>query len=167
MTKPPSISRAYLLKEELRALHHLEARTAASEHLRAWLAWASRSRLRPFVKLARTIRRHRDGILAAIRLGLANARLEGLNSKVRLISRRSFGFHGPDPSPSSFTSAQAASRSTHLSPPTCEENRFQDREQRPSEAARVLAGRGDVSGGGRRSSRRPEESSGARGKFPT
>jgi hypothetical protein len=32
-----------------------------------------------------------------IRLGLSNARLEGLNSKVRLISRRSFGFHGPDP----------------------------------------------------------------------
>jgi transposase len=53
MTRPPSISRAYLLKEELRALYHLEARTAASEHLRAWLAWASRSR---FVKLARTIR---------------------------------------------------------------------------------------------------------------
>jgi transposase len=67
MTRPPSISRAYLLKEELRALYHLEARTAASEHLRAWLAWASRSR---FVKLARTIRRYRDGILAAIRLAL-------------------------------------------------------------------------------------------------
>jgi transposase len=89
--------RAYLLKEELRALYHLDDRAAASEHLRAWLAWASRSKLKPFVKLARTIRRYRDGILAAIRLGLSNARLEGLNSKVRLISHRSFGFHGPDP----------------------------------------------------------------------
>ena len=36
---------------------------------------------------------HRDGILAAIRLGLSNGRLEGLNSKIRLISHRSFGFH--------------------------------------------------------------------------
>ncbi|MDQ3675641.1 MAG: transposase, partial [Actinomycetota bacterium] len=36
-------------------------------------------------------------ILAAIRLGLSNARLEGLNSKVRLISHRSFGFHSADP----------------------------------------------------------------------
>jgi transposase len=44
------------------------------------------------VKLARTIRQHCAGILAAIRLGLSNARLEGLNSKVRLISHRSFGF---------------------------------------------------------------------------
>jgi len=89
--------RAYLLKEELRALYHLPDPSLAAEHLKAWLAWASRSKLKPFVKLACTIRRYRDGILAAIRLGLTNARLEGLNSKVRLISHRSFGFHGPDP----------------------------------------------------------------------
>jgi len=69
----------------------------APEHLAAWLGWASRSKLRPFVKLARTIRRHREGILSAIRLGLSNGRLEGLNSKVRLISHRSFGFHGAPP----------------------------------------------------------------------
>jgi transposase len=47
--------------------------------------------------LARTIRRHRAGILAAIRLGLSDGRLEGLNSKIRLLSHRSFGFHSPNP----------------------------------------------------------------------
>ena len=89
--------RAFLLKEELRLLYHLEDRTLADAHLTAWLAWASRSKLKPFVKLARTIRRHRDGIIAAIRLGLSNSRMEALNSKVRLLSHRSFGFHGPQP----------------------------------------------------------------------
>ena len=89
--------RAFLLKEELRALYHLEDPRSAPEHLAAWLAWASRSKLRPFVRLARTIRRYREGILAAIRLGLSNGRLEGLNSKVRLISHRSFGFHSAAP----------------------------------------------------------------------
>jgi hypothetical protein len=64
---------------------------------RARLAWASRSRLEPFIKLARTTRRHRDGILAAIRLGLTNGRLEGLNSRIRLIGHRSFGFHSAAP----------------------------------------------------------------------
>jgi hypothetical protein len=54
-------------------------------------------KLKPFVKAARTLRRHRDGILAAIRLGLSNGRLEGLNSRVRLISHRSFGFHSAAP----------------------------------------------------------------------
>ncbi len=85
--------RAFLLKEELRVLYQLEDRTLAPAHLDAWLTWASRSRLDPFIKLARTIRRHRDGILNAIRLGLNNGRLEGLNSRIRLISHRSFGFH--------------------------------------------------------------------------
>ena len=89
--------RAFLLKEELRLLYQLPSPTLAPEHLDAWLAWASRSKLDPFVKLARTIRRHRDGILAAIRLGLNNGRLEGLNSRIRLISHRSFGFHSVDP----------------------------------------------------------------------
>ena len=85
--------RAFLLREELRLLYHLDDPRLAPAHLDAWLAWASRSRLRPSVALARTLRAHRDGILAAIRLGLSNGRLEGLNSKIRLISHRSFGFH--------------------------------------------------------------------------
>jgi transposase len=89
--------RAFLLKEELRLLYQLEEPALAPPHLDAWLAWASRSRLAPFVRLARTIRRHRDGILAAIRLGLSNGRLEGLNSRIRLISHRSFGFHSAAP----------------------------------------------------------------------
>ena len=89
--------RAFLLKEELRVLYQLKDRALAPAHLDAWLAWASRSRLEPFLKLARTIRRHRAGILAAIRLGLSNGRLEGLNSRIRLISHRSFGFHSAQP----------------------------------------------------------------------
>ena len=64
--------RAFLLREELRLLYHLDDPRQAPEHLDAWLAWAARSRLRPFVALARTLRAHRNGILAAIRLGLSN-----------------------------------------------------------------------------------------------
>jgi transposase len=89
--------RAYLLKEQLRALYHLDDPAQAPEHLKAWLAWASRSKLKPFIRLARTLRRYRDGILAAVTLGLTNARLEGLHSKVRLLSHRSFGFHSAAP----------------------------------------------------------------------
>jgi transposase len=92
-----SLYRAFLLREELRLLYHLPDPELAPAHLDAWLAWASRSRLRPFVRLARTLREHRTGILAAIRLGLSNGRLEGLNSKIRLLSHRAFGFHSPDP----------------------------------------------------------------------
>jgi transposase len=56
-------------------------------------AKAARSRLKPFVKLAQTIRRHRDEILHAIRLGINQGRTEALNNKVRLITRRAYGSH--------------------------------------------------------------------------
>jgi transposase len=85
--------RAFPLREQLRLLYHLDDPRLAPAHLDAWLTWAARSRLQPFVALARSLRAHRTGILAAIRLGLSNGRLEGLNSKIRLISHRSFGLH--------------------------------------------------------------------------
>ncbi len=88
--------RAYLLKEQLRAIYSAPP-ADAPRLLEAWLRWASRSKLKPFVRLARTLREHKAGILAAIELGLSNSRLEALNSKVRLISHRSFGFHSAEP----------------------------------------------------------------------
>jgi transposase len=87
--------RAFLLYGELRYIYRLPYQEAV-ERLEAWLAWASRSRLKPFVKLARTIRNHKAGVLAAIKLGLSNGRLEALNSKVRLLSHRAYGFHSAD-----------------------------------------------------------------------
>jgi transposase len=89
--------RAYTLKEAFRAIFagDLDTDTVA-ELIDRWISRASRSRLPAFVKTAKTIRKHRDGILAAIRLGINNARAEGLNSVVRLIIRRARGFHSAD-----------------------------------------------------------------------
>lgn len=84
--------RAFLLNGELRYIYKVP-KHEAPERLDAWLAWASRSQLKPFIKLARTIRKHKAGILAAIELGLSNGRLEALNNKIRLISHRAYGFH--------------------------------------------------------------------------
>lgn len=86
------VYRGYLLKEELRALYACGPRVA-SRHLDAWLSWARRSKLKPFVKLARTVRRYRDGILAAIQLRISNGRLEGLNNKIGVLKHRAYGFH--------------------------------------------------------------------------
>jgi len=93
-----TVARAYTLKEALRAIlaPGLTAAQVAAL-LTRFCSRASRSRLAPFVKLGRTIRKHRRGILAAVRLKVNNGRLEGLNSRIRLISHRSFGFHSPQP----------------------------------------------------------------------
>ena len=45
-------------------------RKKRAERLDAWLAWASRSRLKPFIKLARTLRKHKAGVIAAVQLGI-------------------------------------------------------------------------------------------------
>jgi len=86
--------RAYTLKEALRAVFAGDLNEAdVGVLLDRFCAKASRSRLAPFVTLARTIRKRRAGILAAIRLGITNARHEGLNRRVRLIVNRAYGFH--------------------------------------------------------------------------
>ena len=89
------IYRAYLLKEQLRQIYRLPA-DAAIALLDAWIAWARRCRLPSFVKLAKTITAQRAGIIAAIKHGLSNARVEAINTQIRLITRRAFGFHSPD-----------------------------------------------------------------------
>ena len=84
--------RAYLLKEQLRQIYRVDPDEAIGV-LDAWLKWARRCRLAPFVKLARTIRDQRAGIEAAFRNGLSNARVEQINTQIRLITRRGFGYH--------------------------------------------------------------------------
>jgi len=92
-----TVARAYELKEALRGIFAAGLSIDdVAELLARFCSRASRSRMPAFVRLARTIRKHRDGILAAIGLGLTNARAEALNNKVRLITRRAYGFHSSD-----------------------------------------------------------------------
>jgi transposase len=86
--------RGYLLSQQLREIYRAPLDQAIAL-LEAWLKWARRCRLAPFVKLARTITEQRPGIEAAIRHGLSNARVEQVNTQLRLITRRAFGFHSP------------------------------------------------------------------------
>lgn len=85
--------RCWQLKEGLRDLFRLAKPAEAPAHLDWWLAWACRSRIPSFVALSKTIRANRQRILAAVELGLSNSKLEGLNSKIRLINHRGFGHH--------------------------------------------------------------------------
>ena len=98
-------ARAWAMKEMVRAIFAAGLTVeAVAELIDRLLARLSRSRLKPFVRLGRTIRKHREGILAARRLKLSNARAEAQNNKVKLIVRRAYGFH----------SAQAALALVHL-----------------------------------------------------
>jgi transposase len=86
--------RAWAMKEMVRAIFAPDLTiNAVAGLIDRLLARLSRSRLKPFVRLGRTIRKHRDGILAARRHKLSNASAEAINNKVKLIVRRAYGFH--------------------------------------------------------------------------
>ena len=100
-----AVWRAYILKEALRAIfdHALDA-LDVGVLIDRFCSRAARSQLPAFIRLAKTIAKHRDGILAAATTKINNARVEALNNKARLITRRAYGFH----------SAQAALALIHL-----------------------------------------------------
>ena len=86
--------RGWQLKEELRdifALPLLQARRALDD----WLAYASRSKLAPFVKLARSIRSYRASIEATIEWRLTNGIAESNNASIARIRANARGFHDP------------------------------------------------------------------------
>jgi transposase len=85
--------RCWQLKEGLRDLYRLDHPAEAPVHLEWWLAWACRCRIPAFVSLSKTVRANQDRILSAVELGLSNSKLEGLNSKIRLINHRGYGHH--------------------------------------------------------------------------
>jgi transposase len=88
--------RGYLLKETLASALDYRQPARAERALKSWIAWACRSRLQPFVRVARTLRAHLAGVLAYIRYRLTNGLAEGLNNKLRIISRRAYGFHSAE-----------------------------------------------------------------------
>jgi transposase len=87
--------RAYLLKEQLRLVFHTSPEEAVPL-LEAWLAWARRCRIASFVKLAKTITANKTGIAATLTHRLSNARIEAINTTLRLITRRAYGFHSAE-----------------------------------------------------------------------
>jgi transposase len=85
--------RAYLLKTVLADILGRRQVGVVRDKLMEWISWARRSRLKPFKRVAATIRKYFEGIVAIVSTGLNNGRVEGLNGKIRTITRRAYGFH--------------------------------------------------------------------------
>jgi len=86
--------RAYLLREEFQRLWDYTSPAWAGKFLDEWTSRVMRSRLEPMKKVARTIRSHRPLILNWFRARgqISAGAVEGLNNKVKLVTRKSYGF---------------------------------------------------------------------------
>ena len=86
------LGRAMALRESLQDTWEWPGIVSAGFHLKAWYSWASRSRLEPFKKLARTIKKHWNGILAFFPSRITSAAIESINGIIQTARRRARGF---------------------------------------------------------------------------
>lgn len=86
--------RAYLLKEEFQVFWDYVSPHWAGKYLDRWCTRVMRSKLEPMKKVAKTVRRHRPLILNWFRAKKAYSSgiVEGLNTKIKLTTRKSYGF---------------------------------------------------------------------------
>lgn len=83
---------AYLLKEDLRRFWQMPSQKAARKFLGAWIARALATGLKHLVRLAKTLRAHRYGLLAYFNYPISTGPLEGLNNKIKVLKRQAYGF---------------------------------------------------------------------------
>jgi len=86
--------RAYLLKEDFQRFWDYNSPTWAGRYLDFWCQETMRSRIEPMKKIAKTLRAHRELILNYFKAKkqFSSGVVEGLNNKVKVTMRKSYGF---------------------------------------------------------------------------
>ena len=76
-------ARAYQIRLAFQEIYQQPTSAWGAMFLDRWYSWAIRSRLEPIKEAARTVMRHRDGILSWFDSHIANGLIEGINSLVQ------------------------------------------------------------------------------------
>lgn len=86
--------RAYLLKEDFQFFWDYRSPYWAGQFLDRWCTRTMRSRIEPMKKVAKMLRTHRPLLLNWFRAkgALSSGVVEGLNNKVKLTTRKAYGF---------------------------------------------------------------------------
>lgn len=89
-------SRAWAIKEQFRWFWEYRYAGNARKFFTRWYGWASRSRLKPIVKVAKMLKKRLDNLLSYFRHGITNAMSEGFNSRIQTIKSNARGFRAFD-----------------------------------------------------------------------
>lgn len=86
--------RAWMLKETFQDFWRYRGLNWAAAFLDVWCTRALRSRIEPMKKVARMLRTHEELLLNWFRAKgeISSGAVEGLNNKIRVVTRRSYGF---------------------------------------------------------------------------
>jgi transposase len=83
----------WYLKEELRELWNQPSRQQMEAFLKDWCLKANQTAIGQLMKMAKTLRTHASGILAYAEHPITSGKLEGINNKIKTLTKRSYGFH--------------------------------------------------------------------------
>ena len=83
----------WYLKEELRELWSQTSRKQMETFLKDWCDKATQTGIGQMLKMAKTLRMHTSGILAYAEHPITSGKLEGINNKIKTLTKRSYGFH--------------------------------------------------------------------------
>ena len=89
-------SRAWAIKEHFRWFWDYTYTKNAEKFFRKWYGWATHSRLKPIIDVAKTLNRHLDNLLTYFRHPITNAKSEGFNSRIQSIKSNARGFRSFD-----------------------------------------------------------------------
>jgi transposase len=87
-----SLAIAYYLKEDLRQIWEQSGKREAGKFLTNWCARAKASGIKQLQTMAKTLEKHRKGILAWYDHCISTGPLEGLNNKIKTLKRQAYGF---------------------------------------------------------------------------
>jgi transposase len=90
------VARAYGLKELFTHFWDYQTVGWATQFFNRWFWAATHSRLTPVKKVATMLKRYWYGIINYIKHPLTNARSEGINSKIRVYTKRAYGYKTVD-----------------------------------------------------------------------
>jgi transposase len=90
--------RAWMLKETFQDFWRYRSLSWAAAFLDVWCTRALRSRIEPMQKVSRMLRTHEELLLNWFRAKgeISSGAVEGLNNKIRVVTRRSYGFRTYD-----------------------------------------------------------------------
>ena len=85
-------ARAYLIKLALQDVYFAPNREDGEVRLKSWYSWAIRSQIDQVKKVAKTVKKHWDGILSWFDSNLSNGFIEAINGLIQSAKRRARGY---------------------------------------------------------------------------
>jgi len=86
------VGRAWSIKETFSEFWTYTYQGSAEKFFNRWYWWATHSRLRPMVEVAKVLKRHFANIITYLRHQITNAMMEGFNSKIQTIKANARGY---------------------------------------------------------------------------